>query len=233
MTACPPPGGGLAAQARFASGSGYQRAPWGSRSQRARSGRCAGRNDVRATRESIGPRGVAWSSDLVEVMELGDRGLERPYRKRKAEIQGGEVVQPGGAYHAGRRIPGLLHVVEQGGQVGHSSIEAFGGERALSISLGVPEVETDAALVQPGVPEAAGAHHGRGGGRGRGAREVEAVRPVIVVARATKLGKVLAPHRMRGIEVTAETEPDVEVGVVEQHPRPGPPGQDGDRAGEV
>src|SRR4029453_10195510 len=51
--------------------------------------------------------------------------------------------------------------------------------------------------------------------------------------RATKAGKVLSPHRMRGIEGAAETEPDVEVGVVEQHPCPGQPGQDGDGAGEV
>src|SRR4029453_12193880 len=38
---------------------------------------------------------------------------------------------------------------------------------------------------------------------------------------------------MRGIEVAAETEPDAEVDVVEQHPCPGQPGQDGDGAGEV
>src|SRR5262245_65501173 len=87
MTACAPPAGGLAGQGRVGSGSGYQRATWGSRSQRASNGKCAGRNDIRATRESIGPRGLTWSSDPVKVMELGGRGLERQYLKRKAEIQ--------------------------------------------------------------------------------------------------------------------------------------------------
>lgn len=117
-------------------------------------------------------------------------------------------------YSLERLAQGSFDVLEEGGQVRHSPIQAFDRQRGVPIRFGIPEVEADPVTTQESVSEAAeGRHDGWPSHRLR-PRQVEAIRPLATIVRIPQAGQVLPPGRMSGIKVTAQAKPDIEIGVL-------------------
>ncbi len=172
--------------------------------------------------EELPPQGHVAESTGEHVRRGQVRGRKQPTVRL-------EVVEPRRPDHA----DGPAHALEEGGQLGPAPAHAVGGERGVAVRLDVLEMEADPLVAQPSVGEAAGGrHHGRPG-HGVSSSHVEAVRPLARVVGGRQAAQVLLPGRMRGVEVAAEAEPDVEVGVVHEHGGQRSPRQGGERGGEV
>src|SRR5204863_6032850 len=96
---------------------------------------------------------------------------------------------------------------------------AFDRQRRLSIQIGIVEVEPDALTTQRRVRKASDGRYDSGTGPRAVSRQVKIVRPFVDACRSLQAGQIRLPCRIGGVEVTPETESDVEVGVFEENAR--------------
>jgi hypothetical protein len=157
----------------------------------------------------------------------------RQVRARKQTTIRLEVVQPRRADDPERPVHGAPDVLEERGQLRHPSRPALERQGRPSARLRVLEVQAEAVIVRPRVREAAERRDDGRQGQGGRSRGVEAIRPLGAIGRLLQAGHVLLPARVGWIEVAAQAEPDVEVGVLQHGACQAQPRQARRRLGEL
>src|SRR5438552_1967392 len=150
---------------------------------------------------------------------MGRRASRCTVRARKEATIRVDVVEPRRAYHSQRRTGRSFHVLEEAGQLRPSSAGAFDRQRRLSIQIGIVEVEPDALTTPRRVRKASDGRYDSGTGPRAVSRQVKIVRPFVDACRSLQADQIRLPCRIGGVEVTPETESDVEVGVFEENAR--------------
>src|SRR5262249_22150482 len=144
-----------------------------------------------------------------------------------------EVVQPRSADDA-RRLPRrALDVLEERREILAPLPPSLEGQWRNAIALNILEVETNALRAQGRVAETAECRHDFRRERQPRSAHVEAICPLAAVRRVAQTGNVLLPDRMGWIEVAAQSESNVEVGVLEKGLGQCPPRKNRNRLGEL